>query len=182
VPSKRVSPLSAVPAVVSSTAAAATNPAPVPSKRVPLPPPPATPQVAQAKPKPAKHIAAPPPPSISWSTAQPSAPPEPVTVADPGRQKYDRQAEEWARGVRKGDYAVQFELVCQTSSLSKAVSEGGESVWFLPVQFRGQPCYRVLWGHFSTRDEAGGAISRIPETLRTGSSALVVEPITLVNR
>jgi len=41
-------------------------------------------------------------------------------------------------------YTVQFELVCQTDSITKALRAGGNNVWFVPTSFNGQACYRVF--------------------------------------
>jgi septal ring-binding cell division protein DamX len=69
---------------------------------------------------------------------------------------------------------VQFELVCQQSSLAKATKAGGSNVWYAPTTYRGQSCYRVFWGRFETRDAADAAIARIPAELRSGSKPVVV--------
>ena len=73
-----------------------------------------------------------------------------------------------------GNYTIQFELVCETSSLTKAIQGGGSSVWFIPISYRNRNCYRVFWGHFATPDEAKRAAQEIPMALR-GSGATVVK-------
>jgi septal ring-binding cell division protein DamX len=98
--------------------------------------------------------------------------PAPSTAPDPGRGKYDAMARQYAQNPA-GTYTVQFELVCQTPSLAKAIAAGGSNVWFVPVSYRGQSCYRVFWGHFDSRDAAIAAAARIPGALR-GSNPVVV--------
>jgi septal ring-binding cell division protein DamX len=98
--------------------------------------------------------------------------PTPSTAVDSGRAKYDAMARQYAQNPG-GAYTVQFELVCQTPSLAKAIAAGGSNVWFVPVTYRGQSCYRVFWGHFDSRDAAIAAAARIPGALR-GSNPVVV--------
>jgi cytoskeletal protein RodZ len=92
--------------------------------------------------------------------------------SDAGRAKYDAMARQFAQNPA-GTYTVQFELVCQTASLAKAVSAGGANVWFLPTDYRGQSCYRVFWGRYDSRDAAIAALGKIPSSLR-GSSPVVI--------
>jgi septal ring-binding cell division protein DamX len=73
-----------------------------------------------------------------------------------------------------GAYTVQFELVCETASLTKAVAGGGSSVWFVPITYKNRPCYRVFWGHYAGKDEASSAAKEIPMALR-GAGAVVVK-------
>ena len=75
-----------------------------------------------------------------------------------------------------GNYTVQFELVCETPSLSKAVKDGGSGVWFVPITYRNRACYRVFWGHFTTQDEAKRAANEIPMSLRGASPVVVKVP------
>ena len=92
--------------------------------------------------------------------------------SDNNRGRYDAMAKDFARNA-SGNFTVQFELVCQTSSLAKAVAAGGSTVWFVPTTYRGQSCYRVFWGHFDTRESAVAALQRIPSAL-SGSTPVVV--------
>lgn len=87
-------------------------------------------------------------------------------------------AEEFARERRNVAYAVQFELVCETASVARALEAGGR-VWFVPVQYRGRPCYRMFWGAYPTREEAEKGKSEIPQELR-GSGPVVVRPRELL--
>jgi septal ring-binding cell division protein DamX len=74
----------------------------------------------------------------------------------------------------KGAYTIQFELVCQTSSLTRALATKDEHVWFVPTTFSGKPCYRVLWGQYATRDDAAKGIADIPAALSAGSKPVVI--------
>ncbi|HEV2720163.1 MAG TPA: DUF4388 domain-containing protein [Thermoanaerobaculia bacterium] len=89
------------------------------------------------------------------------------------RAKYDSMAKQ-AAADPVGSYTVQFELVCETSSITKAMEAGRSAVWWLPISYRGKPCYRVFWGRFSTREEAVTAAKEIPAALH-GSTPVVVK-------
>jgi septal ring-binding cell division protein DamX len=92
---------------------------------------------------------------------------------DATRSHFDEMAQSFASQAT-GSYTVQFELVCQTSSLTKAVQAGGSNVWFVPIAYRGQGCYRVFWGHFASKAEAERALDEVPVSLRAGSKPSVV--------
>jgi len=95
--------------------------------------------------------------------------------SDSTKAHYDEMAKTFAANAT-GNYTVQFELVCETSSLTKAIQSGGNSVWFVPISYRNRNCYRVFWGHYTTQDEAKRAASEIPMPLRSGGSAVVKVP------
>jgi len=84
-------------------------------------------------------------------------------------------AEEYAR-TASGNFTVQFELVCQTSSLAKATQAGGSNVWFVPISYRGQSCYRVFWGRYGTREAATRAWVQIPAAMRGAKPVVVPIP------
>ena len=92
---------------------------------------------------------------------------------DAMRSHYDEMAQSFASQAT-GSYTVQFELVCQTSSLTKAVQAGGSNVWFVPIAYKGQGCYRVFWGHFASKAEAERGMTEVPASLRAGSKPSVV--------
>src|SRR5438874_630972 len=100
-----------------------------------------------------------------------AAPPPPANPAL--RAKYDAMAQKQAADP-VGAYTVQFELVCETSSITKAMEAGRSAVWWLPTNYHGKPCYRVFWGRFATREEAVKAAAEIPDALH-GSPPVVVK-------
>jgi len=106
-----------------------------------------------------------------------AAPPKPATFAAPSgdRSHYDEMAKTFLAQA-SGNYTVQFELVCETPSLTKAVKDGGSSVWFVPTSYRDRACYRVFWGHFTTHDEAARAAREIPMSLRGVAPVVVKVP------
>jgi septal ring-binding cell division protein DamX len=75
-----------------------------------------------------------------------------------------------------GNYTVQFELVCETSSLTTAVSLGGANVWFVPFAYHNRACYRVFWGRYATQDEATAAIRDVPAAIRGPKPVVVSVP------
>jgi hypothetical protein len=152
--------------VITPTATAATSAPAVVRKN---PPPPARPPAAT--PPAAAHLERPAggnPIITNGGTAA-----VPATSADPARARYDEQARQHATSAAAG-YAVQFELVCETASLSKAIAAGGDKVWFTPTSYRGRSCYRVFWGRYATAAEAKAGLAEIPAALREGSSPAVV--------
>lgn len=94
-------------------------------------------------------------------------------AADALRAHYNEMARKFA-AQPSGNYTVQFELVCESASLTTAVKHGGSNVWFVPFSYRGRPCYRVFWGHYATQGEATAAKSEIPAALRAAAAPVVV--------
>jgi septal ring-binding cell division protein DamX len=104
---------------------------------------------------------------------KPVAPVAPATAADTSR--YEAMAREFAAD-KSGNFTVQFELVCEPASITKALREGSSNVWFLPISYHGRSCYRVFWGRYSTQQAAQNAISSIPQTLREATPVVVHVP------
>jgi hypothetical protein len=102
--------------------------------------------------------------STNASTATPST--------DATRAKYDGMAGDFA-AQKGGNYTLQFELVCETASVTRALSEGGGKVWFVRTSYRNRPCYRVFWGRFDSTAEAKAAAAELPASL--GSAPVVVK-------
>jgi septal ring-binding cell division protein DamX len=96
-------------------------------------------------------VAAPPPPT----TATVATTPAPTRVATAEK------------------FTIQVELVCQQASLKKAQDAGGAKIWFIPISYRGQSCFRVFWGRYDRRAAAEAAVGQIPPALR-GSKPVVV--------
>jgi len=106
---------------------------------------------------------------------QPEAP-------DPLRERYDTMAKDYARRADPSSFAIQFELVCQTSSVTLAINEGGTRVWFIPVTYGGRACYRMFWGRYESEALATAGIAEIPPRLRGGGTPRVVRVGEVVNR
>lgn len=113
------------------------------------------------------------PPVISEAAPAPVTP-MPAAPPDPLRQRYQAMAERFARENRATEYAVQFEIVCETASVTRALT-AGEQVWFTPIRYRNRPCFRVFWGKYTTPEAAERAKREIPAELR-GSGPVVVRP------
>lgn len=122
----------------------------------------------------------------STPVAPPEAAPSPspaATVApvaeggssapDPVRARYDLMAGEFQNRMAEKPYSIQFAILCQTSSVTNAMKVDASNVWFVPVRFREQPCYRAFWGRYDDRESAENALSSMPESLRQGSAAVV---------
>jgi len=91
---------------------------------------------------------------------------------DATRAKYDGMASDFA-AQKGGNYTLQFELVCETASVTRALSEGGGKVWFVRTSYRNRPCYRVFWGRFDSSSDANAASKELPASL--GSAPVVVK-------
>jgi septal ring-binding cell division protein DamX len=151
------------------------------------------------KPQPATTSAAPVTttraPSHVAATAPPKAAPKPAPIAstthlertatgatitnasstpstDATRAKYDGMASDFA-SQKGGNYTLQFELVCETASVTRALNEGGGKVWFVRTSYRNRPCYRVFWGRFGSSADANAASKELPASL--GSAPVVVK-------
>jgi hypothetical protein len=98
------------------------------------------------------------------STAAPST--------DAARARYDGMASDFA-SQKGGNYTLQFELVCETASVTRALKEGGDKVWFVRTSYRSRPCYRVFWGRFDSSADANAASKELPASL--GSAPVVVK-------
>jgi len=93
-------------------------------------------------------------------------------ATDATRTKYDGMASDFA-AQKGGNYTLQFELVCETSSVTRAINEGGGKVWFVRTSYRSRPCYRVFWGRFDNSADAKAATTELPASL--GSAPVVVK-------
>jgi len=91
---------------------------------------------------------------------------------DATRAKYDGMASDFA-AQKGGSYTLQFELVCETASVTRAINEGGGKVWFVRTSYRNRPCYRVFWGRFDSSADANAASKELPASL--GSAPVVVK-------
>jgi len=98
--------------------------------------------------------------------------PQPGVSSDAVRARYDSMARDFAAQTG-GTYTVQFELVCETASITRAIAEAGSKVWFVPISYRGRPCYRVFWGRYDTSAEASTAAKQLPAGL--GATPVVVK-------
>lgn len=138
-----------------------------------------SPPVAETKPAPAAV-----PPLVTTTAPAPKTQPKAVEATpvsnDPVRARYDAMAAAFVRERKSVAYAVQFELVCQTDSVTRALANGGDQVWFIPIQYKGRACFRMLYGDYATRDAAEGAIDGLPAALRSGSKPAPVNVAQLV--
>lgn len=117
------------------------------------------------------NVVAHPPKPVAPAVRSAAAPPPKST-----RAHYDEMARQFARSAN-GKFTIQVEIACEPSSIAGAIAAGGDSVWFVPIAYRGRPCYRVFWGHSATAGEAQRAIAAMPATLRNAGAVVVREPL-----
>jgi septal ring-binding cell division protein DamX len=78
----------------------------------------------------------------------------------------------------KNIYSIQLVIACQEKTVTDTyrLMNESEGVMVLPLNYKGQNCYRVLFGKFSTKNAATSAIKILPEEfLKQASPASVVE-------
>jgi septal ring-binding cell division protein DamX len=160
--------------------------APAPAVEAPsLAPPNIEGEVPLSEPEPAPAVEPPAKPSpsaaASATPAAKTAAPPPIASDDPLRREYDELARGYAAQPR-GRFTVQFSLVCQTESVTRALASQDSRVWFVPVDFRGRPCYRLFWDSFDSRAAAERSIGEVPAALSEGSRPGVVEVGRVVER
>jgi len=107
-------------------------------------------------------------------TPAPAAVKPPKQAASDG-DRYAVMAREFA-AAPGAKFTVQFEIVCEPSNITRALTTGGTSVWFLPISLKGRSCYRVFWGRYQTRDAAERGIAEVPASLREAKPAVVQVP------
>lgn len=63
-----------------------------------------------------------------------------------------------------GRFSIRLESDCSKESVLKAFAQGDfdERMFILPIRFKGQPCYVVLWGLFDTKVQAEAALPSLP--------------------
>jgi len=159
----------ATPTTASAAPLMVVKPAPIPHKPIPVPPPATSTTKITESASGTKTIS-----NVGGSKTPAATAPTPSPSTDATRAHYDDMARTFA-AQPSGNYTVQFELVCETPSLTRAVKDGGSAVWFVPISYRSRSCYRVFWGHFTTQDEAKRAANEIPLALRGGASPVVVK-------
>jgi septal ring-binding cell division protein DamX len=126
-----------------------------------------------------EEIAEPPPPTPgepAVATEQEAAPiPEPVelpqdTATDPSlanlASRAGDDASELARN--RGRWTLQLLVACKTETVQRYLERapGASSLYLLPVEMNGNPCFRVCWGTYVTREAA--VVAEVPPALRSG--------------
>jgi len=79
----------------------------------------------------------------------------------------------------KARFAVQLELACEVPSLADAFQHDrpAGSMWLLATPYQGRTCFRVLWGRYSSREEASRGLARAPSFFSTPRNHPAVVPV-----
>jgi len=125
---------------------------------------------AKPVPPPVTATVAPPLPRVAAGAPARRAAPD-AGAATPA-SKYETMARDYAANPN-ASFAVQFAIVCEASNVTKALSNGGTNVWFVPISIKGRACYRMYWGRYSTRDDAERGMAALPASLRESKPAVV---------
>ena len=152
--------------------------------------PPVTPTAFSANPQPAKAVPtktlptrAPTVPAARLShagsryrsarrpTAAPSRSAAAPETTGPSRQAWlDRAARDHqkANADHKNHFTIQLELACEIPTLVDAwkYDRPAGTMWVLTTPFKGQTCFRVLWGRYPTQEAAHRAIAGVPGLLQ----------------
>ena len=78
-----------------------------------------------------------------------------------------------------GGFSLQLLIACQDETVKSARSRAGAqgSLFVLPYDLKGRPCYRVCWGVYDDAEQARAAISAVPPAL-TGETVPLVVPLS----
>ena len=95
-------------------------------------------------------------------------PDEPIHLI--GQGDYKAAAAAFHRQLRSSAdrYTVKLEVDCSEKSVLTAFQQAGFNprMFILPIDFRGQPCYLVLWGIYDTESQAAASVPLLPAFFR----------------
>ena len=142
------------------------QPTAAPAMSVPTGAPTVAPPAAAPSPRPtARPARLSPTPALRIPAASAQAPPR-------SRQGWLERAERDQRSAasdRRARFTVQLELACEVPSLTEAFGHDrpAGTMWLVKTSFRGQTCFRVLWGRYPTREAAESALAGAPAFFST---------------
>jgi hypothetical protein len=163
--------------------AAAPPPAPSPRQEVGTAPPP-----KEAAAGPAPHANAPPRPAPRGAPALEKSPLPTMLMTDGNfrralelvpQRRFTEAAESFQRALQaqsSGTHTVQLLLACQDSTLGKAYERApGRTLYFVQTTFRGETCYRLFDGLYSSEAEARRNLEDVPAVFfQDGNQPVVV--------
>ena len=91
-------------------------------------------------------------------------------------------AQSWQSAVATGGYSIQILIACQEKTVQETFAQlnYSEELMVIPMTFRGQGCYRVLFGQYSSRRFAEKVIQTLPEALVNQASPATVVALSRV--
>jgi septal ring-binding cell division protein DamX len=74
---------------------------------------------------------------------------------------------EAGKALPPGHVTLQLMVACRAGSVERllGVPNTGDRLWFIPYNHQGRSCYKVLWGRYTTRQEAEAARAGIPREI-----------------
>ena len=165
------------------TAAATPPPVPPPREEAGTTPPP-----KEAAAGPAPHVVAPARAAPREAPALEKSPLPTMLMTDGNfrralelvpRRRFAEAAESFQRALQvqsSGTHTVQLLLACQDSTLEKAYERApGRTLYFVQTTFRGQTCYRLFDGLYSSEAEARRNLENVPAVFfQDGNQPVVV--------
>ncbi len=140
-----------------------------------------------AAPPPAPRLQAPAPRPAAPASGLEKARLQPMLSADANfrsamelmrRGRFPEAAESFQRALESqdpGTYAIQVLLACQDITLQRAFERAPDrTLYFVATTFRGQACYRLLDGLYSSESEARSELDRLPALFREDGNRPVV--------
>jgi hypothetical protein len=107
---------------------------------------------------------------------------DPIALAKAG--KLQEAALLWKRALdrQKRKLTIQLEIACQEKTVMDAFAalQNASDLLVIPMNYKGQPCYRVLFGTFSTAEEAENAKQRLPAEFLKQQSPPQIVPVSRI--
>jgi Domain of unknown function (DUF4388) len=121
-----------------------------------------------------------PPKPVQPPPVQPAAQKNPIDLALNG--KVSEAAGLWKRELNKSRsrLTIQLEIACQDSTVLEALNlfPKTDPLYVVPLSFRGQPCYRVLYGIYDNENQAKAKLPAMPSEFLKQPSPPKVIPIS----
>lgn len=162
----------------------------IPEQSPPSTAPPA--QIAETKPAPdaTRELTEPPTrprtPAAEASHRETAPAERPSTASSgsqsPGLAQLAQRGRERLRAAPASSWTIQLLVACQSATVERAFRQVESSqLVAVPVELKGQSCYRLCWGVYPSRDAAANAISKLPSYFGSGTTPRAVSVEAVAN-